>query len=99
MIKKQEVKKWAWQQNYRIAPHLLLLKNKTKCKDCGRLVTQVMRKYRDHICGECGMLRLKRMGMISLALALVMLAGCQTPSKADISVRVAGQEVVVNLRK
>ena len=108
LIKRQEReqrKAEAWKQNYKIAPHLLQLDKVVKCQECGCKTDQVMRKYRDYICGECGMSLHKRAGMIRPFAALVagclllVLAGCQTPRMMNAEIQVAGQQVKVQVMR
>jgi hypothetical protein len=73
---------------------------------CGKLTEMTSIKHKGITCYECVMtehkemvIRPRRVLTGILALVLMCCVGCQSPRQANIEVRVAGQEVVMNFKR
>ena len=69
-----------------------------KCVECGDKVYLISKRHKRVVCFQCSLIEKKVVRAI-VAVGLMLLAGCQAPSKAEIRVEVAGQSVVMNFRK
>jgi hypothetical protein len=83
------------------------LRSPRRCKPCGAMTKMRSKKHKKVVCYECALRETKATTrrpyaamLAALALLLVVCAGCQSaPRQADVHIKIAGQEVVMNFKR